>query len=206
MRSDRASKSFGALIALFAIAGLVLQLGILLGAAWAKGQSGWGAVANFFSFFTILSNLLVAIAFTVPGAFWKGAMARGGVTLYIAVVGLVYELVLRRLWHPEGAQLIADLLLHDAVPLLLVAHWLLLRERGGLRWNHPFIWLVYPGAYLVYALLRGAFTGWWAYPFIDASVLGYGRVMLHAAGLLVVFVTLGMALVGWDRRGNPRTI
>ncbi|HXC16181.1 MAG TPA: Pr6Pr family membrane protein, partial [Holophagaceae bacterium] len=152
----------GPLIALLAITGLALQLGILLGAAWAKGHSGWVAAWNFFSYFTILSNLLVAISFTASIAFWRSARTRGGVTLYIAVVGLVYEGVLRRLWHPEGAQFIADALLHDAVPLTVVAHWLFLRERGALRWRDPFAWLVYPGVYLAYALLRGATTGWWA--------------------------------------------
>jgi hypothetical protein len=194
------------LIALLTTTGLALQLGILLGGAWAKGHSGWGAAWNFFSYFTILSNLLVAIAFTAPGAFWGRAGTRGGVTLYIAVVGLVYELVLRRLWHPEGAQFIADLLLHDAVPLAVVARWLFLRERGALRWRHPFIWLAYPGAYLAYAVARGELTGWWAYPFLDASTLGYGRVLLNAAGLLTLFVVLGMAMVAWDRPGNARTM
>ncbi|HET6331086.1 MAG TPA: Pr6Pr family membrane protein [Holophagaceae bacterium] len=190
----------GIFIPFIAIAGLALQLGILLGGAWAKGRSGWGATANFFSYFTILSNLLVAISFAAPSAFWRSARTQGGVTLYIAVVGLVYELVLRRLWHPEGAQFIADLLLHDAVPLTVVAHWIFLRERGALQWRDPFAWLVYPGVYLAYALLRGALTGWWAYPFIDASALGYGRVLLNAAGLLMVFLALGMGMVGWDRR------
>jgi hypothetical protein len=190
----------GILIAFIAITGLALQLGILLGAAWAKGHAGWGAAWNFFSYFTILSNLLVAISFTAPGGFWRSARTRGGVTLYIAVVGLVYELVLRKLWHPQGAQFIADLLLHDAVPLTVVAHWLFLRERGASRWNDPFAWLIYPGVYLVYALMRGTLTGWWAYPFIDASALGYGRVLLNAAGLLIVFLALGMGMVGWDRR------
>lgn len=190
----------GLLIALLACMGLALQLGILLGGAWAKGHSGWGAAANFFSYFTILSNLLVAVSFAVPGAFWRSARTRGGVTLYIAVVGLVYEGVLRRLWHPEGAQFIADLLLHDAVPLTVVAHWLFLRERGALRWRDPLAWLAYPAAYLVYALLRGATTGWWAYPFIDASALGYARVLLNAAGLMVVFLGLGSVMVALDRR------
>lgn len=190
----------GLLIALIAITGLALQLGILLGAAWAKGQSGWGAAANFFSYFTILSNLLVAASFAAPGAFWRSARTRGAVTLYIAVVGLVYELVLRRLWHPQGAQFMADLLLHDAVPLAAVAHWLFLRERGALKGPDPIAWLLFPAAYLVYALLRGATTGWWAYPFIDASILGYARVLLNAAVLMAVFLGLGFGMVAWDRR------
>jgi hypothetical protein len=122
------------------------------------------------------------------------------VTLYIAVVGLVYEGVLRRLWHPEGAQFIADLLLHDAVPLAVVAHWLFLRERGALNRRDPFAWLAYPAAYLAYALLRGATTGWWAYPFVDASALGYARVLLNGAVLMAVFLGLGFGMVAMDRR------
>lgn len=204
MHLERRSKIAGAAIALLALAGLGLRYGLFLSQAWASGLSTWRATGNFHSYFTVLANLMVVVAFMAPGSFFRHARVRGSVTLYIALVGLVYEVMLRRVWHPEGAEFIASLILHDAVPLAVIAHWLLLREKGALRWSHPFAWLWFPIAYLAYAFARGQFTGWWLYPFIDASALGYVRVFLNAAALIALFLILGLAMVLWDRRGTQR--
>lgn len=202
MHLERRSKIAGAAIALLALAGLGLRYGLFLSQAWASGLSTWRATGNFHSYFTVLANLMVVVAFMAPGSFFRHARVRGSVTLYIALVGLVYEVMLRRVWHPEGAEFVASLILHDAVPLAVIAHWLLLREKGALRWSHPFAWLWFPIAYLAYAFARGRFTGWWLYPFIDASSLGYLRVFLNAAALIALFLILGLAMVLWDRRGT----
>ena len=37
---------------------------------------------------------------------------------YIAIVGITYSLLLRHMWNPQGTQKIADVLLHDVVPVL----------------------------------------------------------------------------------------
>lgn len=204
MHLERRSKIAGAAIALLALTGLGLRYGLFLSQAWDSGLSTWQATGNFYSYFTVLANGLVVLAFTAPGSFFRNAQARASVTLYIAVVGLVYELMLRGIWHPEGAEFFASLILHDAVPLAVLAHWLLLREKGALRWTHPFGWLWFPIAYLAYAVLRGEWTGWWLYPFIDASALGHLRAALNAAALIALFLLLGMAMVAWDRRRSGR--
>lgn len=200
MHLERRSKAAGAAIALLALAGLGLRYGLFLSQAWACGLSTWRATGNFCSYFTVLANLMVAAAFLTPGSWFRGARVRGGATLHIALVGLVYELMLRRIWHPDGAEFLASFILHDAVPLAVLAHWLLLRERGALRWPDPFAWLGFPIGYLAYALTRGELTGWWLYPFLDASALGYLRVGLNAAALLALVLVLGLAMVAWDGR------
>lgn len=201
MHLERRSKIAGLAIALLALAGLGLRYSLFLSQAWDSGLSTWRATGNFLSYFTVLANLMVAAAFLAPGSFFRDARARGGVTLYILKVALVYELLLRRVWHPQGAEFLASLLLHDAVPLAVLAHWLLLREKGALRWSQPFAWLGVPILYLGYVVLRGTLTGWWLYPFMDASALGYLRVSLTAAALLGLFLISGLAMVLWDRRG-----
>jgi len=204
MHLERRSKTLGAAIALLALAGLGLRYGLFLSQAWSSGLSTWRATGNFLSYFTVLANLLVVLAFLAPNSFFRGAGARGGVTLYAAKLALVYELLLRRIWQPQGAEFVASFLLHDAVPLAVLAHWLLLREKGALRWSQPVAWLAFPLAYLGYVFLRGEFTGWWLYPFMDASALGYSRVCLTAAALLALLLVLGLAMVLWDRRGLQR--
>jgi hypothetical protein len=71
----------------------------------------------------------------------------------------VYSLVLRQLWDPEGLQKVADLFLHDAVPLFYLVFWATSVPKYTLRWQHAAWLLTYPLAYLLWALLRGSSTG-----------------------------------------------
>ncbi|EQD26009.1 conserved hypothetical protein, membrane [mine drainage metagenome] len=117
----------------------------------------------------------------------------------IALVGLTYSLLLRALWQPQGAQWLADTLLHDVVPLLYLLLWAWVVPRAALRGSSALRWALYPLAYLVYALLRGAWLGRYPYPFIDVAQLGYARVALNAAGMLIVFLLIAAGLIALNR-------
>ena len=112
----------------------------------------------------------------------------------------MYSLVLRELWNPAGAQKIADLLLHDAVPLAYLACWFFFVPKNSLRWKHPVWWLAYPFAYLVYTMVRGRIVGTYPYPFLDVTALGYGHVLADAFGLMVVFLGIGLLIIALSRR------
>lgn len=166
----------------------------------------------YISFFTILTNLLVAVAFTTRFAaptnkvdvfFFKPATFTA-ITLYILVVGLVYNVLLRPLWHPKGLQLLADNLLHVVTPLLCLLYWLLYYRKSTLRWQGVFAWLWYPGIYLVYILVSGALVNEYPYPFIDVSQIGYPKTFINSAAMLVFFIGLGLLLVFITRMGNRR--
>lgn len=186
---------------------LVLQLYILLDKATAMGMTSLGAVARFLAFFTILTNLLVALCLSCSSMRTKGRWGRffskppvqAAIALYILVVGIVYNAILRFLWQPSGLQKVADELLHVVVPLLFVCYWLLFVIKGQLKWRHAFQWLLYPAVYLCYALLRGGLGGFYPYPFINVTELGYSRVLMNAAGLLLVFIAGGFLFVGIDK-------
>ena len=79
--------------------------------------------------------------------------------LDIAMVGVIYSLVLRKLRNREGAQKVKVLLLHDVVPLLYVAWWFVFVSKSNLRWKHVHGWLAYPTAYLVHTIGRGRIVG-----------------------------------------------
>ncbi|MEO8227410.1 MAG: Pr6Pr family membrane protein, partial [Gemmatimonadota bacterium] len=94
---------------------LVLQLWIMVHAAIVNGTSVTAAVVRYVSFFTILSNIAVATALTASAAASRAEDSALGrprtataLAVYITIVGAVYSLVLRRLWHPTGAQAVAD--------------------------------------------------------------------------------------------------
>ncbi len=165
------------------------------------------SLLNFFSYFTILTNILIALSMTfaaLPGAsgaagFFKRASVRTALTLYIAIVGTVYFLILRHTWDPQGWQLVADRLLHYAIPVLALLDWIFVTPKQGLKPAQALRWLAYPSAYGAYVLIRGAVDGFYPYPFLDVATLGYGRVLINLAGLMAVFAGGGLGLIGLAR-------
>jgi hypothetical protein len=103
---------------------------------------------------------------------------------------------------PVGLQQVTDELLHVVVPLLYTLYWLFFAPKGSLKWTHPFRWLAFPAAYLIYAMVRGAAEGFYPYPFINVAELGYVRVLMNCSGLLIIFVIIGFLFVATDRMIN----
>lgn len=187
-------------------AGLSIQLYLIFIARLSVEASLLGGLVSFFSYFTVLTNTLVATVLTCAVTPRESATRRwflqpwvsSGVTVSIVVVGLAYSLLLRHLWHPEGWQFIADELLHDVMPLVFLGYWWFCVPKGTLRLWHLPVWLIYPLVYFAYALLRGNLLGAYAYPFIDVAVLGYPQVFINAGGILAGFVGIGLAMIGLD--------
>jgi len=171
------------------------------------------AAIRFLSFFTLLSNVLVALAMTLPwlapvtrlGRFFLAPGVRTAILLYIVIVAAIYHLLLRKLYDPQGWALVADTVEHIVAPTLYVIDWLLFVPKGTLKFRSAFVWLAFPIAYAVYTLIHGALTGFYPYPFIDESELGYDKMLLNMTGLTVAFGGLGLVLVGVDRAlGRPK--
>ncbi len=192
-------------LALLGWASLVLQYVLLIQSTNALGLSMVEGTIRFFSFFTIQSNILVALVLTAfaiksgPDEWLVHPFVRSAVAVYIAMVGIVYFVLLRHLWAPQGAQWVADTVLHYVMPLSYVAFWLACVRKAGLRWYDPLLWLIYPLFYLAFILVRGKLAGFYPYPFIDAGTLGYAKVAFNTLGLLIVCAALGtvFVVVGW---------
>lgn len=201
------------IIALTAWFALMLQFYILVGGVPGNGMTTLQAIGRFFIFFTILSNLLVAASITIvlvkpgsaAGRFFIKPSVISAVAVYIFIVGIIYNIILRKIWHPEGLQKLADELLHVAVPLFFIVYWLLYAPKNQLQWIHPFRWLIFPAIYLVYAMTRGGIEGFYPYPFINADALPFGRVFMNSVGLLFVFIISGLLFVAIGKRMSPQS-
>jgi hypothetical protein len=186
---------------------LSLQLGLTVAAALESGVSLVAAVVRLFSFFTIQANLLVAAVYTAharwapgrPRQRLAGTRTGAATAVYITIVGVVYTILLRPLFNPQGLALFTDAMFHYAGPLIFVAFWLFFVRDGSLRWRDVLPWLAYPAAYGAYTLVRGAYLGWYPYPFLDAATLGHGMAVMNAGALLVVFWVVGLGVVALDR-------
>jgi hypothetical protein len=187
-------------------AGLAIQLYLIFLGRWADQASLLGGLVRFFSFFTVLTNTLVAVALSCALSsrqsaghrFFKSPVVCAGIAASIALVGIAYNVLLRHLWQPQGWQWIADELLHDVMPVLFVLYWLLYVPKGTLRVKHVALWMLYPVVYFGYVLLRGDMLGDYMYPFIDVSTLGYAKAFINASGVLTGFVLIALLVLGLD--------
>lgn len=186
-----------AIVALVALAGLVVQFAATLDQTGSVAGTLW----TLLRYFTVLTNLLVALAFgwvAIGGRPHPRRLA--GVMLAILLVGIIYGLLLRGLLTLSGGALLADTLLHKVTPVLVPLWWIAFAVRGQLRWRDPWGWTLFPALYLPYALLRGMAEGRYAYPFIDVAKIGIGTVLVNAVLIAMGFVAAGHALVWIDRR------
>lgn len=191
----------GALLGWFA---LILQLIIMI---QHSSLSVSTTIIKYFSYFTILTNLLVAICFTILWLhknnklfhFFSKPSTITATTVYIIVVGAVYNIILRKLGHPQGLFRLADELLHSVIPLLFLLFWWLYVPKKSLRWSQMWIWLLYPLAYLIYTLIHGAFTNYYPYPFVDVKALGYQKVLINCAGMTITFLLLSLLFIAINR-------
>ena len=118
---------------------LALQYALVL-----TGIQGAGAITrsiNFFSYFTILVNILAALALTLPwlapqsalGKFFARPTVRTAIAAYIIIVMTIVYFVLRHLTALQGWDFVADLLLHYVMPVLFVIDWLFLVPKHAVR-------------------------------------------------------------------------
>ena len=160
-------------------------------------------IIRFFSFFTVLSNLVVALCFTglllnndsKLFRFFSSPSAQTAVTVYIIVVGAVYNLILRFIWNPEGLQQVIDELLHSVIPVLCLIFWICFTSKKSLQWQDSLQWMIYPSCYSIFIAIRGAISGFYPYPFVNVTALGYPRALLNAGVLVLVFMGLSLFLI-----------
>lgn len=167
-----------------------------------------GTFSNVISYFTILSNLLVALSLTFStflngtklGNFLASLSVKTAIALYIFVVFVVYNIVLRGIWKPTGWQLFLDNMLHVVIPISYILYWIFFIKKEKLSWKNGFFWLIFPLIYLTYSLIRGAIVNWYPYPFLNAQKLGYEQVSINIVLMLFVFLASGSALIAINNR------
>ncbi len=155
------------------------------------------ATIRFFSYFTILTNIIVATYFTALLLGARIVRTKGllsAITVYIVIVGLVYQVALRHVWNPQGLQKLVDELLHSVIPLGALIYWSFF-EKKGLGYAQTFPWSIYPLAYLVFSLVRGSSSGFYPYPFINVTEIGMQQTLINALIILALFMIISIVFI-----------
>ena len=205
----RYARLWHAITALVTLAALVFQLWLALSGhrtLVTEGQpSTRTTLVRFFSYFTILSNLLVAITTTTLALAWDRdsrlwRVLRMNAVVGIAVTAIVHWFFLRPLLDLHGNDYLADKLLHVVVPALAVIGWLVFGPRERVRRADLLPSAIYPALYMVWTLIHGAATDWYPYPFVDVGEHGYPVVLLNACGVIALLAALSALMLAIDGR------
>ncbi len=215
MTSGRIARTWFLLTAVLVAIGLVWQFVLVLKGTNVLVQPT-GALPSvltrtirFLSYFTIESNILVAVTAAalalhpaLDSRVWRALRVAA---LYgITVTGIVYSTLLRGVVDLHGAAAVTNALLHYVSPVMAVLGWLLFGPRPRLDQDSLLWSMIWPALYVVYSFAHGAASHWYPYPFIDVNTLGYVTVIRNGIGLNLLLVGIGTLIVRLDS-GLPPT-
>lgn len=188
-------------LALISWLSLLLQWTLMYGRL---GHSTGHILARFFGYFTILSNTLAAIAFSLwfvwpVRSIDTAALATvcTAICVYIIIVAVIYHAVLRKTVLLQGLDRLVNVMLHSWLPAAYILCWQFLLPKGLLSAAViPYI-LIFPVLYLLYALLFGHITEHYPYPFINVLEAGYPKVIRNACCIALCFVLVSWLLIYW---------
>lgn len=207
-----AARSWHGVVALIGLVGLGAQVIALINgenySVLGPAMSWW----NFFSYFTILSNVLVLVInvdlarrpYGRQSTLWQ--VLRLNAVVNISVTGLIAFTLLRRLPEVQalvGLGRLSDTLLHYVVPILTVVGWLVFGPRPRFTIQTVWLSLIFPGVWLVYTLIRGALVTWYPYPFVDLRIIDPLEVVINCVFIGAMFVGFGFAILQIDNRMKP---
>lgn len=191
--------------ALLGFSAIVTELAVVI-------ERGSFNAVNFFSFFTIQTNILIFVTLLLSAlatAYGKPQrwmdILRAASTVYILVVGIGFAILLSGL---EGVALTAvpwdNTVLHYIIPIAVLIDYLIDRPSRKISFKTGIVWVAFPLLYVVYSLVRGSIVGWYPYPFLNPVSSSYGSVAVAVAGLLVLGIVL-IAIVTWLSRQRTKT-
>jgi hypothetical protein len=148
---------------------------------------------NFFSYFTVLSNLLVSVVYiaTVFNLLDKNTLnkARGAATLYIVITGLGFSILLGG--NNSEFLVWTNTLLHFIVPMVVSIDWLV-TPSAKISYKESLGWIVLLVLYLAYSMIRGYATSWYPYGFLDPKEVGGAGIFTY-----VGIITASSLLISW---------
>jgi hypothetical protein len=192
-------------LAVVVAASVATEFGRILVLAADDGAPVLTRVIRFVSYFTIQSNVLVlALAVTLArdadrdGDRWR--VLRLDALLGITITGLVYAVVLAPTLHPEGLGWWTNAGLHYVSPVATLALWLFAGPRPRVAGATVARALAWPVLWIGYTLAHGAVSGWYPYPFLDVSDLGYAVALRNLGFVVLLALLFLLAFRTVDRR------
>ena len=160
---------------------------------FAGAPHGWAGaperLINCLSYFTELSNIMVAIISTLLAR--RGHVGAWGrathlcALMMITVTAIVYATLIGPYETLSGFALVTNPLQHIVVPAAFVGTAALAGPRGGITWATLGRALLIPVAWVAYTLVRGSFTHQYPYGFVNVWRIGYVQAAINIVAILI---------------------
>ncbi|HSW81629.1 MAG TPA: Pr6Pr family membrane protein [Candidatus Saccharimonas sp.] len=190
MRKDMPLRFYRILFGLLVITAIAAQLQFGM-------QQSTFSIVNFFSFFTIESNIFAAVlflvlAFTPSYKSQKWAMIRGASVVFMATTGIVYALLLSGLEESLQTPIPwVNAVLHYIMPAAVLLDWFVDLPAMRLMFKKALVWLAFPLIYVVYSLGRELVIDWAPYPFLNPDLEhGYSGVAIMSSIIAICLIVL----------------
>ena len=211
MDNPRIARWFFGLTSALVTFGILLQLEVAINNDNALFDGAAARTVNVLSYFTVQSNILVALTTGLLAvrlnrtATWFRVLRLSAV-IAITITGVVFHLALKGLQELTGKAVTADWILHTASPLLGLVGWLVFGPRGWVNRRIVRLSVAFPVLWLAYTLIRGAIVtdkngrDFYPYPFLDVVDHGYLRVTLNILLVAALFFALALGGLAADKR------
>jgi hypothetical protein len=195
---------------------LAVALGLVGSVIWQVSDrllNGVFRPTEYFAYFTIHTSLIAAVVLTVTAvrdlqgkADTKAlTIARLSVSTYAIVVAVVYNALLRGTevlpTDPDYGYVwpvLPNEILHVWAPIFIVLDFALTKTKTQLKFKQIFWVLLFPLAWLVFTIIRGLATDWWAYwflnPNLEAGVTGVVTFILAIVVFMLVSASISLGL------------
>lgn len=203
---DRVKVAYIALAATVTWLALGIQFYFFIQWAIRRDMGALYGIWNYFSYFTHLSNLLAGLMLLFAlnhrndqELLLRKASTLTGAAVFLIMTCIIFNLELRHQSNSTGLSHIADIVLHDATPLLFLGFWWFCIPHSRLRIKDALGWLPFPVLYFCYVLIRGNLIGHYPYPFLNVAKYGYASVIGNGLEMLAGFLSMGLCFVAADR-------
>ena len=157
---------------------------------------------NFFSYFTVLSNVLAAGVLLISALVTaRGSkhvvidLLRGASVLYMVMTGIIFSVLLAGLDSDALTAVPWDnTVLHYIMPVAVLLDWILDRPKRKMVFQKNVLWITFPILYVTYSLIRGEIVGWYPYPFLNPAIKGYQAVIVVSAAITILVIGIVWAL------------
>jgi hypothetical protein len=164
---------------------------------------------EYFGYFTVQSSLINVVVLIVGGTLAFRYRDDPELFTRVRMSGLCYAVVTAVVYNALLRNVISDgfagipwpnEVLHVWAPLLILADWLFAPGRPALSWRRLGFAVAYPIIWVIYAVIRGALTGFYTYPFLNPTGPGgYGTVALYVLGIAGVIIALAAGAIALSR-------
>ena len=168
---------------------------------------------EYFAYFTIQTSLIAGVVLSIAAIRQlqgkadskRLTLTRLSVSTYAIVVAVVYNALLRGVAIEPGDPdygynwpVIPNEILHVWAPILIVLDFAITATVTRLKFKQIFWVLLFPLGWLIFTIIRGLNTDWWAYWFLNPNekggVLGVVQFILAIVVFMLVSASVSLGL------------